>query len=147
MAAYCGYGGHSMLSNARVPVLPPLGKLAYCGSPTEGSVIVYATGQKRWARVPVQDVAPLPSSEPAPVWKWMRADRAAQSMLAILVLGLVLMVIGGYGYARHGARATPAEPGAHAGRELAVQPPASRTMATGFVSDEAPSVPRRTYPF
>jgi hypothetical protein len=136
-----------MLSKIRVPVLPPLGKLAYCGSPTEGSVIVYATEQKRWARVPVQDVAPSPSSEPAPVWQWLLADRAAQSMLAILVLGLVLMVIGGFGFTRHGARATAVQPGAYAGREPAVQPPAKRTMARGFVLDDVQSAPRETSPF
>lgn len=95
-----------MTEKATLPSLPHLGKLAYCGSPTVGSVIVYAAEQKHWVRVPVQEICPPPNPEAEPVLSLLKANRIAQSMLVALVIGLIFMAFGVYRYTQDRIRAT-----------------------------------------
>lgn len=85
-----------------------LGTLAYLGSPTVGSVIVYSSTQNRWGRVPMQDVnVDVDIEHPSHrLWWLLRSDRVAQFMLMVLVLALALMLvgIGSYGFGKNSVR-------------------------------------------
>ncbi len=89
-----------MPQNISASSLPYLGKLSYCGSPTDGTVIVYAAAQNRWARVPVQEIVAQPNMSDPFIVKLLKANPMAQWMLAFCLLGLTLMIFGIYGYAK-----------------------------------------------
>ena len=75
-----------------------LGTLAYRGSPTLGSAIVYSSEQKRWGRVVIPEVSSV--AQPERWFNFLVADRVAQSMLMVLMFALVLVGIGTYGFGR-----------------------------------------------
>ena len=81
----------------KVPELD-LGTLAYRGSPTLGSAIVYSSEQKRWGRVFIPEVSSV--TQPESLFYFLVADRVAQSMLMVLMFALVLVGIGTYGFGR-----------------------------------------------
>lgn len=81
----------------KVPELE-LGTLAYRGSPTLGSAIVYSSEQKRWGRVFIPEVSSV--TQPESLFHFLVADRVAQSMVMVLIFALVLVGIGTYGFGR-----------------------------------------------
>lgn len=85
-----------------------LGTLAYLGSPTLGSVIVYSSAQNRWGRVPMQDVSVNVNDSvghsPHQLWCLLRSDRLAQCMLLVLMLALMLVGMGSYGFSKNSAQ-------------------------------------------
>ncbi len=67
-----------------------LGSLAYRGSPTQGSVIVYSPVHARWGRVPMPEVTPMSRRETLrhllsrhPLARWV----AAAFLVAVVCLG------------------------------------------------------------
>jgi hypothetical protein len=84
-----------------------LGKLVYQGSPTAGSVIVYSSARDEWGRVPMQDVNVNVDMSHQPFHRLLgilRADRVAQCMLMVLVLALMFVGIGSYGFSKNASR-------------------------------------------
>lgn len=70
-----------------------LGTLAYRGTPTQGSVIVYSSVHARWGRVPMPEVTPLKYQDALlhlwgrhPVARWVAV--ALGGVVACLVCGI-----------------------------------------------------------
>lgn len=107
----------------------PLGTLVYQGSPTVGSVIVYSSARNRWGRVPMQDVNIDMDHHPVQrLLGILRSDRVAQCMLMVLMLALMLVGIGGYGFSKHSARHA-AQPRSVVSTAHGEAPPPQRSLA------------------
>jgi hypothetical protein len=75
-----------------------LGTLAYYGSPTERSVIVYSGVHRSWGRVPIPEIAPPRQRD-----EWLRFFNhypAARWMLAGLLMAMLCVSLGLYGLIR-----------------------------------------------
>ncbi len=72
-----------------------LGTLAYSGSPTAGSVIVYSSTNQSWGRVPIPEVAAPRQGE-----EWLRFFKRSSSarwMMGGLVVAVLCVGLGLYG--------------------------------------------------